>query len=291
MAKRSLIFEPSPNYHHYYDILDDSFKGKRERSSEEDETTSDQRLAAKMKQVKKRVKRIDQKGNNNPDQVRRSREIQDLLKRNPNYQRPKRGDEATECLAASTPCVMKAKKSYRRPHRVRHHSANNDSSSTYLGVEQPKPEGEEQEEEEDEGIVVGVPAGSESAPGSPLASHFRRGGSCRWSLLGGGRRRKKQSSGAKGAANRERSKEERRGAQRVKKEDQERGEGRSGDGHRRSNAKQEGEKGSGKVNGENHELLLSPYPTSVVFVRVFNRRFLHLMTVEPDPLGLRVCTF
>ena len=117
MAKRSLIFEPSPNYHHYYDILDDSFKGKRDRSSEEDETTSDQRLAAKMKQVKKRVKRIDQKGNNNPDQVRRSREIQDLLKRNPNYQRPKRGDEATECLAASTPCVMKAKKSYRRPHR------------------------------------------------------------------------------------------------------------------------------------------------------------------------------
>ena len=62
--------------------------------------------------------------------------------------------------------------------RARHHSANNDSSSTYLGVEQPMPEGEELEE--DEGINVGVvPAGSESAPGSPVASNFRRGGSCR----------------------------------------------------------------------------------------------------------------
>ena len=66
--------------------------------------------------------------------------------------------------------------------RARHHSANNDSSSsTYLGVEQPKPEEEEHEEEaEVEGIVVGVvPAGSESAPGSPVAGNFRRGGSCR----------------------------------------------------------------------------------------------------------------
>ena len=55
-AKRSLIFEPSPNYHHYYDILDDSLR-KRERSSEEDETTaSDQRLA-RMKQVKNMVAR------------------------------------------------------------------------------------------------------------------------------------------------------------------------------------------------------------------------------------------
>ena len=67
--------------------------------------------------------------------------------------------------------------------RARHHSANNDSSSsTYLGVEQPKPEEEEEHEEEAEveGIVVGVvPAGSESAPGSPVAGNFRRGGSCR----------------------------------------------------------------------------------------------------------------
>ena len=56
------------------------------------------------------MKRIDQK-----QEARRSREIQDLLKRNPSYQRPRRGDGATtECLAASTPCVMKAKKTYRR---------------------------------------------------------------------------------------------------------------------------------------------------------------------------------
>ena len=122
-AKRSLIFEPSPNYHHYYDILDDALRdavaaGKRERSSEEEETTASEQRFAKMKQVKKRVKRIDQK--NNPELVRRSREIQDLLKtRNPNYQRPKRGDEATESLAASTPCVMKAKKTYRRQHANR----------------------------------------------------------------------------------------------------------------------------------------------------------------------------
>ena len=124
-AKRSLIFEPSqgqwnssPNYHHYYDILDDMLRDpavKRERSSEEEETTS----LTKMKQVKKRVKRIDQKQDNSGI-VRRSREIQHLLKgRNPNYQRPKRGDEATESLAASTPCVMKAKKTYRRPHANR----------------------------------------------------------------------------------------------------------------------------------------------------------------------------
>ena len=56
-AKRSLIFEPSPHNHHYYDILDeallrDSSAVKRERSSEEEETAtvnSDQRMA-KMKQ-------------------------------------------------------------------------------------------------------------------------------------------------------------------------------------------------------------------------------------------------
>ena len=124
-AKRSLIFEPSPNYHHYYDILDDALRdaaaaGKRERSSEEEETTASEQRLARMKQVKKRVKRIDNQKQNNPESVRRSREIQDLLKtRNPNYQRPKRGDEATESLAASTPCVMKAKKSYRRPHANR----------------------------------------------------------------------------------------------------------------------------------------------------------------------------
>ena len=124
-AKRSLIFEPSPNYHHYYDILDDALRdaaaaGKRERSSEEEETTASEQRLARMKQVKKRVKRIDNQKQNNPESVRRSREIQDLLKtRNPNYQRPKRGDEATESLAASTPCVMKAKKTYRRPHANR----------------------------------------------------------------------------------------------------------------------------------------------------------------------------
>ena len=188
-AKRSLIFEPSPNYHHYYDILDDDtlllrgdFSGKRERSSEEEENpttaagasaTDLQRRDAsgKAKQVKKRVKRIEQKNGGGAPETRRSLEIQEMLKA-PNYQRPRRGAAAAECLAAATPCVVKARRTYRRPQRARHHS-----SSTYLGVEQPEPE--EEEEEEGEAKEAKVGAGSESVPESPEAGNFRRGGSCR----------------------------------------------------------------------------------------------------------------
>ena len=190
-AKRSLIFEPSPNYHHYYDILDDTLllrgdgggggAGKRERSSEEDETASAAGAAAdpqrrdatgKAKQVKKRVKRIEQR-NSGAAEIRRSLELQEMLKAT-NYQRPRRG-AAAECLAAATPCVVKARKSYRRPQQQPHgaRAARQHSSSTYLGVEQPEPE-EEEEEEAEVGVVV-----SESAPGSPEAGTFRRGGSCR----------------------------------------------------------------------------------------------------------------
>lgn len=146
--RRSLRFSiPEAQNHHYYDIIEDSqlerskdkgllvkdeFK-KRERSSEEelsgeyDSCPLSMATMTKMKQVKKRLKRID----NRNTEKRRSQELQDLLKlqnensppceiavlsRQTSYHKHRNqlpGSHVNEATLA-TPANIRARKSFRR---------------------------------------------------------------------------------------------------------------------------------------------------------------------------------
>jgi hypothetical protein len=141
-------------------------------------------------QVKKRLKRIE---NCRGTEIRRSLEVQELLKsdnvRNPSYQRPTRRETTnseSSAVIVATPGTSKIRKSFRKPpppqqlRRSRTVSPPEaTTSSTYLKVNQPEPT-------------------TTSPTSSPdLGNWLKRGGSCRWSLLGGRtgslRRKKKQS--------------------------------------------------------------------------------------------------